>query len=310
MTERREPVVLVTGVNGQVGAELVAHLRPASNVIAPGRSGLDLSNLSQIRRVVSETRPTVILNAAAYTAVDNAESDEQSAMRINGEAPGVLAEEARRIGALLVHYSTDYVFDGTKDGPYLETDQPNPLNVYGATKLAGERAIAQAGEAWVVLRTSWVYSTRGKNFLLTMLRLAEQKQELSIVADQFGAPTWARTIAELTAHMLDETPEGLVAVPAAWGGRSGVYHLTAAGATSWAGFAEAIFRHAGLTSPPRVLPIGASEYPTPARRPRNSRLSGVKLADAFGIQAPQWEDELRRCLTTKRTAEQGPGIAS
>ncbi|AUT60276.1 dTDP-4-dehydrorhamnose reductase [Paraburkholderia terrae] len=299
MTDRREPVILVTGVTGQVGAELLVRLNPAWRVIGVDRNGLDLSDLHQIRRVVADVRPTVILNGAAYTAVDKAESDAQTAMRINGEAPGVLAEEARKIGALLVHYSTDYVFDGAKDDAYVESDQPNPLNVYGATKLAGEHAIEQAGGAWVVLRTSWVYGAHGKNFLLTMLRLAEQKRELSIVADQFGAPTWARMIADLTARMLEETPGEV------WAGRSGVYHLTAAGSTSWAGFAEAIFEHAGLTARPKVVPIGTSEYPTPARRPRNSRLSCTKLAETFGIRVPGWDDELRRCLAAYSAGQVG-----
>jgi dTDP-4-dehydrorhamnose reductase len=293
MTDRSEPVVLVTGVSGQVGAALLTQLDSAWQVVGVDRRVLDLSDLAQIPRVIADVRPSIILNAAAYTAVDQAESDEPAAMRINGEAPGVLAEVARKIGALLVHYSTDYVFDGTKEGAYVETDRPNPLNVYGASKLAGERAIEQAGGAWTVLRTSWVYGTSGKNFLLTMLRLAEQKRELSIVADQFGAPTWARTIAELTVRMLGETPGD------AWGERSGIYHLTAAGATSWAGFAEAIFEEAGLASPPTVKPIGTSEYPTPARRPQNSRLSCAKLVDRFGIRTPQWDEELRRCLSAR-----------
>lgn len=303
MTDRCAPVVLVTGVSGQVGSELLTRLDPAWRVAGVGRRNLDLSDLAQIRRVVTELRPDIILNAAAYTAVDQAESDEAAAMRINGEAPGVLAEEARKIGALLVHYSTDYVFDGTKTGAYVETDQPNPLNVYGASKLAGERAIEQVGGAWAVLRTSWVYGTRGKNFLLTMLRLAQQRPELSIVADQIGAPTWARTIADLTVRMLDD---GTSFVPEKWTERSGLYHLTASGATSWAGFAEAIFEHARLESRPKIKPIATSEYPTPARRPHNSRLSCAKFAATFGIPAPEWDEALRRCmLVASRSADNG-----
>ncbi|SIT50123.1 dTDP-4-dehydrorhamnose reductase subunit, NAD(P)-binding, of dTDP-L-rhamnose synthase [Paraburkholderia piptadeniae] len=305
MTDRREPVVLVTGVTGQVGAELLLRLRNDIRAVGVDRNQLDLSDLGQIRRVISDVCPSIILNAAAYTAVDQAESDQSKAMRINGEAPGVLAEEARRIGALLVHYSTDYVFDGTKDGAYDETDLPNPLNVYGATKLAGERAIAQVGGAWAVLRTSWVYGMHGKNFLLTMLRLAQQKSELSVVADQFGAPTWSRTIAEMTARMLEQPSGGLAAAREAWIDRSGVYHLTTAGATSWAGFAQAIFAHAGLSAPPTVLPISTDQYPTPARRPHNSRLSNAKLTEVFGIRPPQWDDELGRCLTVLRAAREG-----
>jgi dTDP-4-dehydrorhamnose reductase len=294
MADRRESTVLVTGVTGQVGAELLARLNSGWPVVGVDRIGLDLSNLAQIRRVVADLRPAIILNPAAYTAVDKAESDERLAMQINGEAPGVLAEEARKIGALLIHYSTDYVFDGTKEGAYVETDRPNPLNVYGSTKLAGERAIEQVGGAWLILRTSWVYGTQGKNFLLTMLRLAQQKQELPIVADQFGAPTWARTIADITVRMLEETPGE------AWADRSGVFHLTAAGSTNWAGFAEAIFESAELVSRPRVLPIRSSEYPTPAVRPLNSRLSAAKLIETFGVRPPSWEEALRRCLSELR----------
>ncbi|MEC5407877.1 dTDP-4-dehydrorhamnose reductase [Paraburkholderia sp. MPAMCS5] len=302
MSKPREHVVLVTGVTGQVGAELLTCLDPAWRVVAVDRNRLDLSNLGQIRRLVADVRPSIIVNAAAYTAVDKAESDAQAAMLINGEAPGVLADEARKIGALLVHYSTDYVFDGTKEGAYVETDEPNPLNEYGATKLAGERAIEQAAGAWVVLRTSWVYGAHGRNFLLTMLRLAKQKQDLPIVADQFGAPTWARTIAEMTVRMLSGAPSD------AWVARSGIYHLTATGSTSWAGFATAIFNQAGLTRPPRVTPISASMYPTPARRPRNSRLSCEKLGATFGLWAPQWDDEVTRCLLQLRSAREGGSL--
>jgi dTDP-4-dehydrorhamnose reductase len=209
----------------------------------------------------------LIVNAAAYTAVDAAESDVAAAMRLNAEAPDILAQEAKRLGALLVHYSTDYVFDGTKDGPYEEDDAANPLNVYGTSKLAGEQAIAASGCAHLILRTSWVYGARGKNFLRTMLQLGAQREELSVVADQIGAPTWSRTIA--------------------------------AGATSWHGFAEAIFEFSDLAKKPVVTPIQAASYPTPAARPANSRISNDKLASAFGVRAPDWRDALRLCMAVR-----------
>ncbi|CAB3760114.1 dTDP-4-dehydrorhamnose reductase [Paraburkholderia humisilvae] len=298
MAERVDPVVLVTGSNGQVGTALLSRLTGFGRLVAAERNLLDLSDLAQVRRVVSQVKPAVIVNCAAYTAVDKAESDSELTMRINGEAPGVLAEEARRTGALLVHYSTDYVFDGSKDGAYVESDTPNPLNVYGASKLAGERAIAQAGGAWLVLRTSWVYGLYGKNFLLTMLRLGAQKKEIPVVADQFGAPTWAGTIADLTVQMLQQTPVAEKEALSWWTQRSGVYHMTAAGATSWAGFAEAIFAQAELDVTPTVMPIPTEAYPTPARRPRNSRLSNEKVAQAFNIQSPDWLVELQRCMSS------------
>jgi dTDP-4-dehydrorhamnose reductase len=288
--------ILVTGVNGQVGYELARTLQGLGNVVAVDRSTMDLSNLDQIRAVVREVRPTLIVNPAAYTAVDKAEQESELAMRINGEAPGVLAEEAKKLGAALIHYSTDYVFNGTKDGAYVEDDPTDPQNVYGRTKLAGEEAIAASGVNHLVLRTSWVYGTRGKNFLLTMLRLGAERPELKVVADQFGAPTWCNTIATLTAHL---GAQALAAPDSAawWSERSGVYHLCAGEATSWHGFASAIFELADLPARPNTLPIPASEYPTPATRPSNSRMSNEKLARVFGLAAPHWRDALKLCLT-------------
>jgi dTDP-4-dehydrorhamnose reductase len=288
--------ILVTGVNGQVGYELARTLQGLGNVVAVDRSTMDLSNLDQIRAVVREVRPTLIVNPAAYTAVDKAEQESELAMRINGEAPGVLAEEAKKLGAALIHYSTDYVFNGTKDGAYFEDDPTDPQNVYGRTKLAGEEAIAASGVNHLVLRTSWVYGTRGKNFLLTMLRLGAERPELKVVADQFGAPTWCNTIATLTAHL---GAQALAAPDSAawWSERSGVYHLCAGEATSWHGFASAIFELADLPARPNTLPIPASEYPTPATRPSNSRMSNEKLARVFGLAAPHWRDALKLCLT-------------
>ncbi|RDJ98760.1 dTDP-4-dehydrorhamnose reductase [Paraburkholderia lacunae] len=288
--------ILVTGVNGQVGFELARTLQGLGQVVAVDRSRLDLSNLDQVRAVVREVRPALIVNPAAYTAVDKAEDEFDLAMRINGEAPGVLAEEAQKLGAALIHYSTDYVFDGEKDGAYVEDDPTDPQNAYGRTKLAGEQAIAATGVNHLVLRTSWVYGTRGKNFLLTMLRLGADRPELKVVADQFGAPTWSNTIATLTAHLV---AQAFAADDSAawWNERSGIYHLCAGDSTSWHGFASAIFELANLPNRPKTLPIPASDYPTPAKRPSNSRMSNERLAQVFGLAAPHWRDALQLCLT-------------
>ncbi|RQR98506.1 dTDP-4-dehydrorhamnose reductase [Burkholderia sp. Bp8994] len=291
---RPAPTILVTGVNGQVGFELLRTLQGLGHVVACDRTMLDLSDLDQVRAVVRDLKPAVIVNPAAYTAVDQAETAIDAARRLNTDVPRVLAQEALRLNALLVHYSTDYVFDGTKEGVYVETDETNPQNVYGLTKLDGERAIAATGCDHLILRTSWVYGRRGKNFLLTMLKLAAERSELRVVVDQLGAPTWSNSIAAATAHILAQclAPNaGNVRAP-----QSGVYHLAAGGETSWHGFAQEIFRLALGDKAPRVLPIAASEYPTPARRPANSRMSGAKLAGTFGIRMPAWNEALRLCL--------------
>ncbi|AQT49378.1 MULTISPECIES: dTDP-4-dehydrorhamnose reductase [Burkholderia cepacia complex] len=290
-----EPTILVTGVNGQVGFELLRSLQGLGRVVACDRSMLDLSDLDRVRSVVRELKPSIIVNPAAYTAVDKAETDVDAARRLNAEVPRAFAEEAARLGAALVHYSTDYVFDGTKEGAYVETDATNPQNVYGLTKLEGEQAIAATGCAHLILRTSWVYGRRGKNFLLTMLKLGSERPELRVVADQVGAPTWSKTIATATAHIV---AQALAADDADWWAqRSGVYHFTSAGATSWHGFAEAIFAQAMGERAPRVLPIPASDYPVPAKRPSNSRLSHDKLTEAFGLRLPDWADALTLCLS-------------
>ena len=290
-----EPTILVTGVNGQVGFELLRSLQGLGRVVACDRSMLDLSDLDRVRSVVRELKPSIIVNPAAYTAVDKAEADVDAARRLNVEVPRAFAEEAARLGAALVHYSTDYVFDGTKEGAYVETDATNPQNVYGLTKLEGEQAIAATGCAHLILRTSWVYGRRGKNFLLTMLKLGSERPELRVVADQVGAPTWSKTIATATAHIV---AQALAADDADWWAqRSGVYHFTSAGATSWHGFAEAIFAQAMGERAPRVLPIPASDYPVPAKRPSNSRLSHDKLTEAFGLRLPDWADALKLCLS-------------
>ncbi len=290
-----EPTILVTGVNGQVGFELLRSLQGLGRVVACDRSMLDLSDLERVRGVVRELKPSIIVNPAAYTAVDKAETDVDAARRLNADVPRVFAEEAARTGAALVHYSTDYVFCGTKEGVYVETDATNPQNVYGLTKLEGERAIAATGCAHLILRTSWVYGRRGKNFLLTMLKLGSERPGLRVVADQIGAPTWSKTIATATSHIV---AQALVADDAHWWAqRSGVYHFTSTGATSWHGFAEAIFANAMGERAPKVVPIPASDYPVPAKRPANSRLSLDKLAGTFGLHMPAWDDALRLCLS-------------
>lgn len=283
--------ILLTGATGQVGYELERSLQGLGQVIAPGRAQLDLSRLDQVRDVIRDLKPDLIVNPAAYTAVDLAESEAAFAMRINGEAPAVMAEEARRLGAAMIQYSTDYVFDGTKAGRYREDDPTNPLGVYGQTKLAGEQAVQAAGIPHLILRTSWVYGMRGKNFLLTMLRLAKERPELRIVNDQRGAPTWSRTIADTTAHILAQASH---AGAPWWDAHSGLYHLTATGDTSWFGFTEAILAQAGLSC--SLVPIGTTEYPTPARRPSNSRLSCDKLRSQF-CDMPHWKDSLRLCMS-------------
>jgi dTDP-4-dehydrorhamnose reductase len=293
----KQPTILVTGVNGQVGFELVRTLQGLGRVVALDRAALDLADLEQIRSTVRELNPSVIVNPAAYTAVDKAETDVHAAMRLNGDAPRVLAAEAARSGAVLVHYSTDYVFDGTKSSPYLEDDATNPQNVYGKSKLAGEQGIAESGCAHLILRTSWVYGVRGKNFLLTMLKLGAERPELRVVADQIGAPTWSNTIATLTSHIV---AQGLGANDLDWWNeRSGVYHLAAAGETSWHGFAKTIFDIAMSGKGPNVVPIGTSEYPVPAKRPANSRMSHRKLSETFGLSLPDWQDALRLCMAAR-----------
>ncbi|MGK5032351.1 dTDP-4-dehydrorhamnose reductase [Janthinobacterium sp. MDT1-19] len=285
--------ILITGKTGQVGYELERSLQGLGEIIALDRSQMDLADLDQVRDVIRRIKPTLIVNPAAYTAVDKAESESELALRINGEAPGVMAEEAKQLGAAMIHYSTDYVFDGSKDGPYVETDPTCPINVYGSSKLAGEQAIQATGIPHMILRTSWVYSTHGKNFLLTMLRLAKEREELSIVSDQFGAPTWSRTIADTTAHIVAQS---LAASDqqAWWQARSGLYHLTAQGRTSWFGFTEAIMAHPSITKKPRLKTILAQDYPVPAKRPINSVLSSQRLMDTF-CRIPDWQDALRLC---------------
>ena len=244
-------------------------------------------------------KPAVIVNAAAYTAVDKAECEPELAMAINGTAPGVLAEEAKRLDTLLVHYSTDYVYDGSKTSAWVETDAPNPLNVYGKTKLAGDEAIAAAGGDYLIFRTSWVYGARGNNFLLTMLRLARERQELRVVDDQKGAPTSSECIALATAKVLTQ----VLAPSGGMQGRSGIYNLACSGSTTWFGFAREILESSQgslLATLPKLIPIPTSEFPRPATRPMNSVLSGVRLKQAFGVQMPDWKVALSRVVETLR----------
>ncbi len=289
-----KPTIVVTGVSGQVGFELQRTLQCLGHVVPCDRATLDLSDLARVREFIRRTAPSIIVNPAAYTAVDRAETDEVMAMRINAELPATLAQEAASLGAVLVHYSTDYVFDGQKAGPYVEDDQPNPQNVYGKSKLAGELGIAAAACAHLILRTSWVYGRRGKNFLLTMQRLAAERPELKVVDDQIGAPTWSRTIAEATGQIISQ---GIAANSSQWWReRSGVYHLTAAGETSWCGFAKAILQRDGNHADTVVVPISSREYPTPAARPSNSRMSAAKISTVFGLHMPAWDEALGLCL--------------
>ena len=278
--------VLVTGRNGQVGWELQEALAPLGSVVALDRGGMDLASPDSIRRAIRDAKPEIIVNAAAYTAVDKAESEPHLAMQVNGVAPGIMAEEARRLGAIFVHYSTDYVFDGELGRPYTEEDAPNPLNAYGRTKVAGERAIEAVGGKYFILRTSGVYSSRGSNFVLTILRLARERPELSVVHDQSGSPTWARSLAQATAELLRRKEL-----------QSGVYHLAAGGNTSRYEFATDIIRIMQDVSGQRdgwakVKPITTDQYPSPARRPRNPSLSTDKIERACGVALPHWRQQV------------------
>jgi dTDP-4-dehydrorhamnose reductase len=304
--------ILLTGKNGQIGFELKKILPRLGRLIAVDREDVDLSDSSETRRMVQELRPKLIVNAAAYTAVDQAETDQHAAHALNAEAPAVLAEAAKKIGAALVHFSTDYVFDGLKNSPYIEDDPTNPLSVYGKTKLAGEEAIRQIGVPHLIFRTAWVYGTRGRNFLLTILRLASQREELRIVGDQTGAPTWCREIAQAIGSILQDLSD---ASPSATSlsDLSGTYHVTAAESTTWFEFGRAILDECAHTSPDvpwfadatsgrpltiqRIVPIPTAEYPTPAQRPAYSVLSNERLFRTFHVRLPDWRTQLHSAFS-------------
>jgi dTDP-4-dehydrorhamnose reductase len=309
-----KPVILLTGKNGQVGGELLRFLPQLGDVVALERDQLDLSKPSDICRTIQEVRPQVIVNAAAYTAVDRAEVDAAMAHAINAEAPGLMAKEAKKIGAVLVHYSTDYIFDGAKKLPYDEVDSANPINVYGKTKLAGELAIRSSGVPHLIFRTAWVYATRGRNFLLTILRLATERKELRIVSDQVGAPTCASEVAAATANiltrMLGRNGGGFV-----FSGVSGTYHMSAAGQTTWYEFAETILEKAEANAQSldwlaaatqgrrliarRVIPISTDEFGSLTPRPAYSILSNSRLNQTFGFALPDWHAQLQRCFVSE-----------
>ena len=291
--------ILLLGKNGQVGWEVQRSLAPLGELIAldrRGDTGLcgDLADLDGLVATVRAVRPQVIVNAAAYTAVDKAESEPELAHRINAEAPAVLAREAQACGALLVHYSTDYVFDGSGQRPWQEGDATGPLSVYGRTKLEGERAIVQAGAPHLILRTSWVYAARGGNFAKTMLRLAQERERLTVIDDQWGAPTGADLLADVTAHALrhlQQRPQD-----------AGLYHCVAAGETNWNEYAKFVIAQAQITQPAikikasEIAPVPTSAFPTPAVRPHNSRLDTGKLQATFGLKMPHWQAGVARML--------------
>lgn len=290
------PRILIVGSAGQLGRELQRIFTGVGPIIAVNRESVDLADANQTRAIVRHAEPDIILNAAAYTAVDRAESEPELAHAINARAPRVLAEEALQRNALLVHFSTDYVFDGRKKEPWVETDIPTPLNVYGASKLAGEQAIERVGGKFLIFRTSWVYGPQGNNFLLTMLRLARERDRLSIVDDQVGAPTTSIELARATHAMITGILAGRFGAPHDW---RGLYHMTCAGSVSWFGFAQTIFARAAElhgVKTPQLTPIPTSDYPTPAARPRNSVLSNAKLHARFGVRLPHWEEALERVL--------------
>ncbi len=290
--------IVLFGHAGQLGTRLQSVLSARAYVRGFDRAELDLADLAGLRAVLVEERPDIIVNAAAYTAVDQAESDPDGAALINAEAPGVMAETAAELGSLLVHYSTDYVFDGTASEPYTEDSAAAPVNVYGQTKFDGEQAIRASGAAHVILRTAWLYSNHGRNFLRTMLRVAGERDELRVVADQIGCPTYSDLVADATDDLLTRIYErGALLADCL-----GTYHIACGGTTSWHGFAERIMQLSG-TNGVRVSPIATADYPTPARRPAYSVLDCNKLARVFGIRLPSWEDALQQCLNERERVE-------
>ncbi len=288
--------ILLTGKDGQLGWEIERTFNDLGKIVAFDRNTLDLSDQDKLRKTIQEVKPDLIINAAAYTAVDQAEKEPESAMAVNAIAPGIMAEEAKNIGATLIHYSTDYVFDGSKKTPYLEEDPTNPINVYGKSKLLGEQAIQEQKIPYLIFRTSWVYSHRGNNFLLSMLRLMQERESLNIVSDQFGAPTWSRTIAEISKQVLSKYSHNFNELNTI----SGVYNLTSSGVTSWYNFAEMIKELAKenfhLSEKLKLAGIPTEQYPTPAKRPKYSQLSLEKISNTFDIKCPEWGKSLSLCM--------------
>ncbi|MCK5718957.1 MAG: dTDP-4-dehydrorhamnose reductase [Thiomargarita sp.] len=292
--------ILIIGTSGQVGWELCQCMPPLGEMIGADRQQLklanyaiDLANPDSIRSVIRQIKPNIIINAAAYTAVDKAETEAELAHKINGVAPGILAEVCLELDALLVHYSTDYVFNGQQNRAYVEEDAVNPIGVYGRTKLAGEQAVSAVGGKYLILRTAWVYGLHGKNFLLTMQHLATERKELKVVSDQIGSPTWSRMIAQATSHIIAKLDSPFY--QANIEELAGLYHITCGGETSWYQFAKNIV--ALSDKQPTVLPIKTVDYPTPAKRPAYSVLSNKKLVNTFGINLPHWEQALNLCLS-------------
>ena len=282
--------ILLTGSTGQVGWELARTLSPLGEVLTPSRGEFNLARPESLREKIRDWSPDLIVNPAAYTAVDQAETEHDLVFKINADAPGVLAEESERLNIPLIHYSTDYIFDGKKDGAYSEDDEPNPLNVYGESKLKGELAVRSVAKKNIILRTSWVYGVRGKNFLNTMLKLFQEQEELTVVVDQIGAPTWSRMIAEATAIIVGQ-------LKVEQDDRWGLYHLTASGETSWHGFAEAIYELYRTDNQVKIGKVYSDQYTTESIRPMNSRLNSKKILAAFGVSLPDWDRSLRQCLS-------------
>ena len=286
---------LLIGKNGQVGWELNHSLSKLGNVFALGRNELDLSMPETFGAIIHHIRPDIIINAAAYTDVDKAESEPELAMTVNGVSPGVIAQEAKKIGAGMIHYSTDYVFDGKAMSPYKEDNPTYPLNIYGKSKLAGEQAVIQAGIPHIIIRTSWVYSLRGNNFLITIQKLAQTKKQIKVVDDQTGAPTWSRSIAEGTKRILEKSLTKNTKTEKLFI-ESGIFHMSCSGKTNWLGFANKILEFSGLSKNTELIPIPTTGYTTPADRPRYSCLSNKKLKRVFNQEMPKWQDALHQCL--------------
>jgi len=287
--------ILLTGKTGQIGKELNNIVGDLGNLITVEKEQLDLSKPNSIEPVILDIKPDIIINSAAYTAVDKAEEEPDLAMMVNAIAPGLLAKAARKVGAGLIHYSTDYVFDGCSKIPYKEEDPPNPLNVYGKTKLAGEKALAEVGVPFLIIRTSWVYSLHGKNFLKTIKKLAAEKDTIKVIDDQIGSPTWARSVALKTHQILKQC------LNKKWletknSSLSGIFHLTCQGKTSWHGFARKVLNMSNTSQNIKLIAIPTSDYPAPAVRPHNSLLNNEKIQRVFGLDMPHWEDALKKCI--------------